>query len=143
MATIRKHGNKWQARIQRRNQPLVAKSFDNKADAEKWIRALEREMDLGVYVCRTPLETTTLGDLFKRYRAEVSPLKKAGQQEQRRIDHLCKDPIAKLAMASLSSRALATFRDKRLNTERVINGKGTGACGATTSYPVTDCHHCV
>ena len=50
MASIRKHGEKWQARIQRRGQPSLAKSFSNKADALKWARNTESQLDLGTFV---------------------------------------------------------------------------------------------
>ena len=76
MATFRKRGDKWQARIQRRGQPDISKSFLDKKDAERWTRAIERELDLGQYVCRNEIEHTTLGDLLKRYREEVTPTKR-------------------------------------------------------------------
>jgi len=43
MASVRKHGNKWQARISRRGCATVAKSFYNKSDAERWSRQVETQ----------------------------------------------------------------------------------------------------
>ena len=47
MASVRKHGDKRQARIQRQGQPSLPKSFNNKADAAKWARNTESQIDLG------------------------------------------------------------------------------------------------
>lgn len=45
MATIRKLRGRWQAQVRRRGMAPRAKSFDQKADAEKWARSLESELD--------------------------------------------------------------------------------------------------
>jgi type I restriction enzyme R subunit len=45
MATIRKLRDRWQAQVRRRGMAPRAKSFDAKADAEKWARSLESELD--------------------------------------------------------------------------------------------------
>lgn len=44
MATIKRHGTGWQARIRRRGYPQQTKTFRHKAHAESWARATaERE----------------------------------------------------------------------------------------------------
>jgi len=53
MASIRKRGNlQWEARIRKRGMPTTCKTFDTRAEAEKWAREIESEMDRGVYVSR-------------------------------------------------------------------------------------------
>jgi len=47
MATFRKRADKWQARVQRSGQSSLAKSFNTKADAVKWARHTESQLDLG------------------------------------------------------------------------------------------------
>jgi len=47
MATFRKRGDKWQARVQRSGQSSLAKSFNTKAEAIKWARHTESQLDLG------------------------------------------------------------------------------------------------
>jgi hypothetical protein len=47
MASIRNRNGKWQARIARKGQTAVEKSFQSKLDAEKWARQLESDMDKG------------------------------------------------------------------------------------------------
>lgn len=45
MATIRRLRGRWQAQVRRKGLAPRAKSFDAKADAEKWARNLEAELD--------------------------------------------------------------------------------------------------
>jgi len=44
MATFRNRHGKWQARVQRKGQQPVSKSFQSKQDAEKWARQLESDI---------------------------------------------------------------------------------------------------
>ena len=45
MATIRKLRGRWQAQVRRRGMKPRAKSFGSKADAERWARYLETQVD--------------------------------------------------------------------------------------------------
>ena len=81
MASIRMRGDKWQVRVTRKGQLPVAKTFNNRSDAVKWARAVEREIDLGSYIRHTVAERSLLGDVFKRYREEVAPVKRGAEIE--------------------------------------------------------------
>ena len=50
MASFRFRNNRWQARVQRKGQKDLAKSFLNKPDAEKWARSVEIEIDRGTFI---------------------------------------------------------------------------------------------
>jgi hypothetical protein len=50
MASFRQRNNKWQARISRDGHPDQVKTFESKADAERWARSVESEMDKGHFV---------------------------------------------------------------------------------------------
>jgi hypothetical protein len=53
MASIRKRGGlQWEARVRRKGYPVTCKTFNTKADAEKWSRDVEGEMDRGIFVSR-------------------------------------------------------------------------------------------
>ena len=67
MATFRNRHGKWQARVQRKGQQPVSKSFQSKQDAEKWARQLESEMDKGCYTNLVLAERTTFGEVIERY----------------------------------------------------------------------------
>jgi integrase len=94
-----------------------AKSFDSKAEAEKWARELESQVDrFGAAPDTKILETTTLGDLLKRYKIEVSPTKRGCVQEIQRIDVLERHEIAHRTLVGLSQPDVASFRDERLSS---------------------------
>lgn len=50
MASFRQHGNGWQGRVRRRGYSDIVKTFQTKADDEKWARALVTEIDKGQFV---------------------------------------------------------------------------------------------
>ncbi len=79
MASLRAHGNGWQARVRRIGQPDQTKTFPTKADAEKWARSIESLIDRGVFASLDEAQRTTLGDVIQRYMAEVTPSMKGGK----------------------------------------------------------------
>lgn len=117
MATIRKLRGRWQAQVRRRGMKPRAKSFDSKAEAEKWARDLETQVDrFGMAPDTKILETTTLGELLERYQNEVTPLKRGAVQEGQRIDVLRRHDLAHRTLIGLSQQDVATFRDERLQS---------------------------
>lgn len=114
MASIRKRGSSWQVRVTRRGFPAEVKTFSSKAEAERWARSLESEMDKGGYVSRTEAERVTFAEILDRYMTEVSPSKRGGLDEIIRIKALKRYRLASLFMAALTPKALAEYRDERL-----------------------------
>lgn len=121
MASIRKlPSGKWNVQIVRWGFPRQTKTFINRADAEKWARTIESEMDRGVFVCRSEAEATTLAQALERYRREVTPHKKGSKREADRIGVWLQTDLAKRSLASLKGSDFAQYRDKRL-TEAASN----------------------
>lgn len=116
MASIRKRGSQWQARITRSGYPTVAKSFSSRPEAERWARSIEAEMDQGAYVSRANIETTTFGEVIRRYLETVTPLKRGGPTEAIRLRAVLRNRFTQLSLANLSPQAAAAFRDERLAT---------------------------
>ena len=115
MATIRKLRGRWQAQVRRKGLKPRAKSFDTKADAEKWARNLETEFDRGGGFIDTRLaEKMTLRELLERYLTEITPHKRSAQTETYRIRVLMKHEIAYRTLAMLSPTDIALYRDERL-----------------------------
>ncbi len=114
MATIRPMRDKWQAIVRRKGYPSQCKSFELRKDAEKWARQQERAIDAGLWVDRTEAEQTILGDLLKRYAKEISTTKRGAEIETIRINALCRSSLAKYAVASITGKTLAHWRDQRL-----------------------------
>lgn len=117
MATIRKLRGRWQAQVRRRGMKPRAKSFDSKGEAERWARDLETQVDkFGSAPDTKVLESTTLGDLLRRYQLEVTPKKRGHVQEAQRIDVLLRHDLAHRTLIGLSASDLAAYRDERLQT---------------------------
>lgn len=114
MASIRQHGNGWQARIRRKGHPDEAKSFATRQEAQKWARAVESAMDRGGYVSSTGAERITLVEIIARYREEVTPTLKGAKDDAIRLRALMRHPMCRLAMTALTPNRIAQFRDERL-----------------------------
>jgi integrase len=115
MASFRQHGKGWQGRIRRRGYPDITKTFETKADAEKWARSVESEIDKGQFVSITEAQRTTLGDAIARYLVEVTPTMKGATEDTIRLKAIMRKPIARWSMANLSAAHIAAYRDERLN----------------------------
>ena len=114
MATLRKRSNgHWQARVRKANQTLT-KTFINKADAEKWAKQVEVELDKGSFVNLALAERTTFKEVIERYIIEVLPTMRGGSADLIRLKALARRQIAKLNMVALTPQRLAQFRDERL-----------------------------
>jgi integrase len=116
MATIRKRNGKYQARIQRRGFPTVARTFLTHRDAQQWARKME------VNVERTALSglhsRTTVRDLVLRYADEISPTKKGAKSEILRLKTWSKSQFGAVQLSEVRTPMLARWRDERLNMGR-------------------------
>ena len=61
MATLEKRGDYWRAKIRRQGYPIHTRSSDTKAQAERWARNIENDVD------GTESEKNTLRDVLSRY----------------------------------------------------------------------------
>ena len=112
MATFRKRpgpGGRaaWQAQIIRRGHEHQYKTFDTKAEAEAWARAIEGEMDRGVFVSRAEAEGTTLAEALDRYAVEVSSKKKSRAREASTIRSWQESVLGPRALASIRGKDIA------------------------------------
>lgn len=115
MATIQKRGPyQWRVMVRRKGHPTQSRTFEIKADAEAWARAIENEMDRGMFVSRAEAESTTLAECLERYLKEVTPRKKSARQEAMKARNLLRHPISSLYMANVHGSDIAKYRDERL-----------------------------
>ena len=112
MATFRKRNDKWQARVQRTGQSSIAKSFNSKADAVKWSRNVESQLDLGTLAPKQTMPR--LRSMLERYMTEVTPTKKGESQERYRAAQLMRTKLADLFMDKITGEVVAKYRDQRL-----------------------------
>lgn len=114
MATIRKRGNlQWEARIRKKGFPVTCKTFETKADAEKWTREIESEMDRGLFVSRKEAEATTLKEALTRYSDEYLPRLAQQKRERNRIAFFQKRALASRFLASIRGKDIADFIKER------------------------------
>lgn len=117
MATIRKHRDKFQVRIRRKDASPLTRSFATYADAKEWATLQERKADRGeLGADRKELERITLAKLVERYRDEVLPTKKAETVERYILNAFLRHPICKKKLSDLTTSDFATYRDQRLRS---------------------------
>jgi integrase len=115
MASVRKRGTKWHVQIRRSASPTVTRTFTLKADAEKWARAVESQIDRsGADGYLNPRSNLTVGDLLYRYRKEVTPKKRGATSEAYRLGVILRSPLAEIRLTALKPFMIAEYRDKRL-----------------------------
>jgi integrase len=120
MATFRNRHGKWQARVQRKGQQPVSKSFQSKEDAQRWARQIEAEIDKGSYTNIALAERTLFKDVIERYVQEVTLKTRSMKEDSYRLRALARHPIAKLRMTAITPIKVAEYRDERL--QLVSNG---------------------
>ncbi len=87
MATLQNRNGKWHVQVRRTGYPSRTRSFLSKADAQKWGRRVEAELDAAVIPCDLRiLDRTTVRELLLRYRDNVSVNKRGEGPERKRID---------------------------------------------------------
>ena len=112
MSSIRKRGEKWQARVHRKEHKPVVQSFNNKADAVKWARNIESQLDLGTFAPKQTMPR--LMPLMARYVDEVTPTKKGDSQERYRAAQWKKTKLAEMHLDKITGEVVAQYRDTRL-----------------------------
>ncbi|MGN4191787.1 tyrosine-type recombinase/integrase [Burkholderia gladioli] len=117
MATFTKRGDlQWQAKIRRTGYPQQSKTFDTRVDAERWARAIEREMDRGRFVSSTEAESTTFTEALDRYEREIASNKRGAVQEKSIIRILRHSWLAKRSLAGVRRADIAKLRDEWCET---------------------------
>jgi integrase len=115
MPTIRRLRNRWQAMVRRKAIAPQCKSFEKRAEAALWARALEAEADrIGPITGSRFALRMTLAELLSRYAHQVSPNKRSAQSEKIRIAAIARRPISSQELGKLTSADIAAYRDARL-----------------------------
>jgi len=115
MASITRRGDyQYQAIVRRKGYESQTKTFESRADAEKWARDVESKMDKGRFQDRREIESTTLREALEKYLVTVTIHKKGHVAEGNRIKQLQRHPIGLRSLDSLCSRDFAEYRNARL-----------------------------
>ncbi len=111
MATLRKRGDRWHCQVRKKGFEPQTKSFRTRAEAERWARLVESEMDGGAFVSRKEAESTTLLEAIDRYEREVTPKKRGAVQERSSLNALRRTTLAQRYLSSIRSGDAAEVRD--------------------------------
>jgi integrase len=114
MASIRNRNGVWQARITRKGQTSVSKSFLSKQDAERWSRHIESEIDRGTYTNTTLAERTLFREIIERYIQEVTLKTRSMKEDRYRLGAMMRHWIGSLTMIQLTPSKVGQYRDERL-----------------------------
>lgn len=84
MASVKKHGKGWQARIRHKflKGGSKSKTFSKKSLAEKWAREVELEIEQGTFVDTKSASTTLMADMLDQYAKEIGSKKAAKTQKE-------------------------------------------------------------
>ena len=116
MASISRRGGRWFAQVRRKGHPHQHKTFKTRREAVAWATAREVEMAASITMSGAKLSTATvsLGDLIRRYLAEVTPTKRSADTERLRLKRFLLSPICASPLASVTPEVLGAYRDARL-----------------------------
>jgi len=114
MATFIQRNGAWFAQIRRKGHKSISRTFDTKAQAERWALQIEAGMGVGTYVDNRETLAVTLGQCLRRYASEITPDKKGGGREQYRVNLWLSDPLSKRSIGTIKSMDIAGWRDARI-----------------------------
>ena len=112
MATFRKRSGRWQVRVTNVGQPTLSKTFDTKAEADRWARSVQRDFDLGSIKTNVPVEIT-VSELVTTYLEQVVPRLRGAHTEVHRLNTIRK-MLGGLSLRILTPAHVAQFRDHRM-----------------------------
>ncbi len=115
MASLRYRNHKWQVQVRRLGHTPQAKSFQSKADAQRWARHVEAELDRSL-VPHDPrlLSTVTVAELLTRYRDTHTRDHRGEISEAKRIEVFLRHNWCRLPLAKASPAVFSRYRDARL-----------------------------
>jgi hypothetical protein len=122
MAHIREMKDKartvpWRAHVNRKGHKPLVKMFKTKQEAEQWAGEQERSIRLvGLPLTIDQLKKHTVGEIVKRYLAEITPKKASSVNEAAVLKKFLREnSLAKKSLAYVSSQDAHAYRRAREN----------------------------
>lgn len=113
MATITQRGPyQWQAKVRVQGQPTVSKTFVMRADAERWARRTQSEIERGTYIGGKVAERTTIATVAKSFTLDFAPEHYRGDAWRHKLNHILKK-LGAYSLAALTPERVASYRDQR------------------------------
>jgi integrase len=122
MATIRKRGNSYQALVRAKGYPTQSQNFRYKADATKWARKIEVDIEAGKFFPAKRKDERTLADAIDRYlKEDVNEL--ADSADRRRQLNWWKDQLGDISLLHLCNDLdLLHDAKRKLETDKLKKG---------------------
>jgi integrase len=98
----------------RKGDKQISKTFDTKAEAQKWATLKERELNQQPLEDMTVRQKETFAMVMQEYKAQVTPTKSQAADEASYLDCLCEADFAIINLMHLKLKHLTGYRDKRL-----------------------------
>lgn len=115
MASIRRRGSSWQARVKRLGTE-IEQSFKSRQAADRWARQIEVKIELGEYVPPT-LDSADVplifGEILQRYSDTVASSHRSSTSKTN-LRTLISD-LGHLTLEQVEPKAIALWRDNKLN----------------------------
>ena len=112
MGSIRKKNKSYEASVFKLGI-RKSRTCRTKAEANMWIAETEKEILSGKF---NTIPDKTFGDLMDKYGKQVSPTKRGGSFELKRISKLAEDEISKVKLSELNQTHFSAWRDRRLQS---------------------------
>jgi integrase len=109
MASIKKRGDSWRARVYV-NHVAESATFPTKAQAVAWAHMREAELT------GARLPENTVKDALRRYARDVAPTHKGERWEVLKCRNIERDPLAAVRLPALRAGDIAYYRDRRLQS---------------------------
>lgn len=120
MASIIPVGDKWRAQVRRKGHEAQTQTFEKKADAEKWARRIESEIEAGRASGTRVSKGKTIADVVKLYREEVEKTKPFGRGKEWCLARLedKKEGMGTVPVATLSVARIVRY----ITEQRKVQG---------------------
>ena len=114
MATFTKRPSGVYAQVRRKGEKSIGRTFDTRADAERWALQVEASMGLGTYQDNRETLSTSLAECIERYSTEIMPDKKGADRDKYRAHLWLKSDLAKKGIGAIKQSDIAKWRDARI-----------------------------
>jgi integrase len=114
MATFTQRKSGWYAQVRRKGHKTIGRTFNTKADAERWALSIESSMGVGTYIDNRESISTTLRECLERYAIEVVPHKKGAHRDMYRVKFWQNEPLAIKGIGTIKQMDIAKWRDARI-----------------------------
>lgn len=114
MATFTQRKSGWFVQVRRKGHKSISRTFNTKAEGERWALQIEAGMGVGTYVDNRETLSTTLFECLERYGSEIVPLKKGAKRDMIRVKFWQREQLSQKGIGTIKQSDVAKWRDARI-----------------------------